>query len=477
MTKKSKKVGIIVPHRNRWDQLELFKKKIQIYFKRKEIDFELIIINQDDAKLFNRGMLLNIGFKYAQQLKCDYVVFHDVDMIPIHVDYEWSPYPVHLATSFKVKNGETPREIFDEYFGGVTLFPMDDFIKIDGYSNKYWGWGYEDNDLLYRCIQSKLNLDTLKIKNQGTKGCSLRFNGNDAYVKGLNLFDFNSPLTFFISFYSDDLVCNNEQDNDEFSVFSIPGYDFSISFNSFSRYNFCAFDVNKNVVYVNSTIKTNYNTNITVTLDTENKIITVYQDGLKIGDTIYRNNLHDYTKEKYFYLGVGNLSRKRDSKFFKGNINSFAVFNKILNDNEIKDISENHYFGLSQNFKSYGSDYSLSLYYDAKFIKNYKLIDISGNNNHGEIINCEIVEVDLPEYKKIKVPHRRDCQFMSLPHEENGFHNNKWKDKSTRWNQLRYYNEVTKNEELIKSDGLSTLEFIEYGKTYDNNVLMVNVGI
>jgi len=119
----------------------------------------------------------------------------------------------------------------------------------------------------------------------------------------------------------------------------------------------------------------------------------------------------------------------------------------------------------------------LSLYYDAKFIKNYKLIDISGNNNHGEIINCEIVEVDLPEYKKIKVPHRRDCQFMSLPHEENGFHNNKWKDKSTRWNQLRFYNEVTKNEELIKSDGLSTLEFIEYGKTYDNNVLMVNVGI
>jgi len=470
------KLGIIVPYRNRGEHLSQFLPAIKKYLSSTDIKYELIVVEQSDDKPFNRGKLLNIGVKRAIELGCKYVALHDVDMLPIDVDYSYVHRPTHIAYKF-ISEEKEKNIVFDEYFGGVTLFPMDDFIKIDGYSNKYWGWGYEDNDLLYRCIQSKLNLDTLKIKNQGTKGCSLRFNGNDAYVKGLNLFDFNSPLTFFISFYSDDLVCNNEQDNDEFSVFSIPGYDFSISFNSFSRYNFCAFDVNKNVVYVNSTIKTNYNTNITVTLDTENKIITVYQDGLKIGDTIYRNNLHDYTKEKYFYLGVGNLSRKRDSKFFKGNINSFAVFNKILNDNEIKDISENHYFGLSQNFKSYESDYSLSLYYDAKFIKNYKLIDISGNNNHGEIINCEIVEVDLPEYKKIKVPHRRDCQFMSLPHEENGFHNNKWKDKSTRWNQLRYYNEVTKNEELIKSDGLSTLEFIEYGKTYDNNVLMVNVGI
>ncbi len=30
------------------------------------------------------------------------------------------------------------------------------------------------------------------------------------------------------------------------------------------------------------------------------------------------------------------------------------------------------------------------LYYDAKFIKGYKLMDLSGNGNDGEIVNCEI---------------------------------------------------------------------------------------
>jgi RNase adaptor protein for sRNA GlmZ degradation len=106
MSKKSKKLGVIVPYRNRPEQLELFKKRITKYLNRHSIPFELIIVNQDDAKLFNRGMLLNIGFKYAEELDCDYVVFHDIDMIPLHVDYSYSDFPVHLATGFKENKDE-----------------------------------------------------------------------------------------------------------------------------------------------------------------------------------------------------------------------------------------------------------------------------------------------------------------------------------------------------------------------------------
>ena len=123
----AKKLGVIVPYRNRPEQLETFKKRLTRYLKRNDIPFELIIVNQDDAKLFNRGMLLNIGFKYAEKLGCDYVVFHDIDMIPVHVDYTYSNHPLHLATGFKENVGDKPREIFDEYFGGVTLFPIEDF--------------------------------------------------------------------------------------------------------------------------------------------------------------------------------------------------------------------------------------------------------------------------------------------------------------------------------------------------------------
>jgi TldD protein len=49
------------------------------------------------------------------------------------VDYSYSEFPLHLATGFILDEGEKEREIFDEYFGGVTLFPIEAFEKIDGY--------------------------------------------------------------------------------------------------------------------------------------------------------------------------------------------------------------------------------------------------------------------------------------------------------------------------------------------------------
>jgi predicted glycosyltransferase involved in capsule biosynthesis len=156
-----KKLGVIVPFRNRYEQIGIFMERIQEYLYEKGIPFELIIVKQDDAKLFNRGMLLNIGFKEALKLECDYVVFHDIDMLPIDVDYSYSDHPVHLATNFKDKK----RELFDTYFGGVTLFPINEFRRINGYSNKYWGWGYEDDDLLLRCV--KKNIEFKKISKKG----------------------------------------------------------------------------------------------------------------------------------------------------------------------------------------------------------------------------------------------------------------------------------------------------------------------
>ena len=94
------KLGVIVPYRNRYEQLITFKESITKYLESKNINFELIIVEQDNAKLFNRGMLLNIGFKYARKSGCNYVVFHDVDMIPLAVDYSYSKTPIHLATGF-----------------------------------------------------------------------------------------------------------------------------------------------------------------------------------------------------------------------------------------------------------------------------------------------------------------------------------------------------------------------------------------
>ena len=474
----NKKLGLIVPYRNREKHLKIFKEKIIKYLNARKIPYELIIVNQDNAKLFNRGMLLNIGFKIAEELNCDYVVFHDVDMIPERVDYTYSDIPLHLATNFKTNGNENKNELFEEYFGGVTMFTMDDFRKVDGYSNKYWGWGYEDTDLLHRCRKNNIKLDTWKIKNTGSNGTALKFNGINSYVKSLNTINLNNNTTIFISFYPSDNICNHEKDIDEYSVFSIPGYDTSISYNSFFRYNFCTFsEDDKTVFYSNSKIKPNYKTNITIRFDTTNNFINIFQDGELI-DTIYHfEKLIKYDKPSFFYLGVGDPNRENDQKYFKGNIDSFVVFNELLEDDEILEISKNKYFGLTQNFGNYRSSHTINTYYDSKFIKEYKLIDLSGNKNDGEIVNCEIVEQEFDEYKKIKIPHRKESTFKLLQHKENGFFNNKWKNQCTRWNQLRYINEVLNNDELIHNDGLSTLQFIEYGRTTDNNITEINVGL
>jgi hypothetical protein len=51
-----KKLGIIVPYRDRYEDLILFKKEITEYLKGKGILYELIIVEQDKAKTFNRGI-------------------------------------------------------------------------------------------------------------------------------------------------------------------------------------------------------------------------------------------------------------------------------------------------------------------------------------------------------------------------------------------------------------------------------------
>lgn len=468
-----KKLGIIVPFRNRYEHLLQFKRELTKYLNSKGYnDYVIIIVEQDDAKLFNRGMLLNIGFKEAKKQRCDYVVFHDVDMIPLDVDYSYSDIPIHLSTDFILQSGEKDRIIFDEYFGGVTLFPIDLFEKIDGYSNKYWGWGYEDNDLLLRCKEKFIPLQKLQIKNYKPKTKALKFNGVDAYVKVKNTIDYRSSFSIFISFYPDKIYLNHQKESDEFTAFSIPGYDFGISYTSFLRYNFCSFDSKLEPYYVNSNIKPNYKTNMVLTYDSLTNIIKVYQDGIFIGETGGFKKLFKYNTQPYFYLGVGDPNREGIPNFFKGYIDGFAQWDKVLSDSEISEI-----LNTTTKLNKISSSKSLNIYYDSNNIRYYKLTDLSGNENDGEIVNCEIVDLDISDYTEIQIPHRKKGLFKSLKHDENGFDGQRWKDKHTRYNQLRFNNEVCNHISLINKDGLSTLKYHLYGKTEENNIIHLNVGI
>jgi len=473
------KVGIIVPYRNRYKHLKKFVEHIVDYLCDKDINYKIIIVEQDDAKLFNRGMLLNIGYSFAKKIRCDYVVFHDIDMLPTEVDYSYSEYPIHLATEIIPEKNEKKRNLYDYYFGGVTLFPIDDFEKINGYSNKYWGWGFEDDDLLFRCKINDIVLQTKKIKNVSKNTKILKFNGVDSYIVSNNTIDLRRDFSITITFRPDTITLNKDKNSDEFTIFSIPGYDFAITYTSFNRYNFCVFDSDLNAIYLNSEIKPAYSTNITLVYDSIKRKIKMYQDGQLVGETsVIKQFYKEYTTEPNLYIGVGRPERDLIPNWFKGSFEYFAHYDTKLSNEAIIEIVNNTENLLNKNFGDYTYADNLKTYYDTTFIRDYKLIDLSPHNNIGNIINCEIADEEIISETETQIPYRRPSIFNSINHNHHGFIGNRWKDDNTRWNQLRFINEVCENPELTKTDGLSDLQFAVHRKEkLDKNVEMITVGI
>ena len=50
------------------------------------------------------------------------------------------------------------------FLGGVTMLTKQQFTKINGYSNLFWGWGGEDDDLFNRVKISKMNVTRYPLK-------------------------------------------------------------------------------------------------------------------------------------------------------------------------------------------------------------------------------------------------------------------------------------------------------------------------
>jgi len=456
------KLGIIIPYRDRLEQLELFKKSIKHYMVAKGIPFELIIVEQDWTKIFNRGKLLNIGYKVANSLLCDYVVFHDIDMIPLDVDYSYEEIPVHLATQ---------RLDFDEYFGGVTLFPSQLFEKINGFSNEYWGWGFEDDDLLYRCRANNIPLDTKTVGITSGYTSAIKFNGIDSYSQ--TPYEINSDkLTVSVTFEPQEILYDFEAYDDEYTVLSLPQLDLRISYDSYQRYKVVLKDVEDNIAHITSKKAFPYRTNLTVTIGRAERTLSLYQDGEHV-DTIKLKADFCDNRKKVLYLGCENLLSKR---FFKGTLYSAALFDRALTAEEIFSIAQNRYYTLLQDFDNYKSADNLTLYYDTKFIRQYKLINLV-NGQLGYMTKCEIVPCTFEDKTIITVPYRKTSEFKQMKHEENGFVNGGWKNIVTRYNQLRFNNEVMRGHTDIANDGLNNLKYKEFTRVRTGNETHLVVGL
>jgi hypothetical protein len=428
------KLGVIVPYRNRNEHLHKFKKSIVNYLESKNIDFVIIIVEQDNAKLFNRGKLCNIGFIESQKENCDYIVIHDVDMIPVDVDYSYSKVPVHLATD------NIP---FESYFGGMTLFPSNIFEKINGFSNLYWGWGFEDDDLRYRCIKNDIPFKNI-IGDTFVNEPLPIFNGVDAYAKIPNTINYNRNFKIELDINLDRVIYNVNSQFDIFPILTIEGYDFKLFYNSFNRFYLQLFDKKGNYYDTHSDIVTTSKNKILIEYNKKENTITFTLNGV-VNLIKLSYNIWNYSNTNDITIGADNTKEH----FFKGTINEL-----LLKQND----------EILTHYKNYN-------------ITEYRFTDTTGNKNNGKFFNVylDYFKPFVNHYSYI--PFRRNSKLLKLRHDDCGFNDGRWRDDNSRWNQLRYNNEVQFGYHDNIDDGLTTLQFKLHGKTKNDKITHLNVGI
>lgn len=444
------KLGIVVPYRDRPRQLSTFKKSISEYL---DIPFELIVVEQRGNKDFNRGTLLNLGFLEAEKLGCTYVAFHDIDMLPIEVDYSYSPYPVHLITELELPDSVS-RDLFDGYFGGVTIFPCNVFKQINGYSNKYYGWGFEDDDLFLRCLENNIKVNTIKIPQFSRNSVGLSFDGESSFVAIPNIIKSSRDFTIFTSFRYDSINRNPNNITDNNSIFSIPGFDTTLTVDSFFDIIFQFWKKNLDSVSINHKItpRGHFNVAVAVKVKAKTPEVSLYINGEYI-DRAFFDKLMPLHKQQYLYLGVGDPDREEKNNWFKGTIDRFAIFNKSLRYTDLKDLTKSDTLNL---FNTNMSEH-LSSYYEMLNVNGNILYDLKGKND-GYINNCK--QVYLPKTNELVkcYPLRRDGTFKVLEHKENGYKDGYWVNWASRVNQLQYLDKFYENRSGFTKDGLSKLK-------------------
>lgn len=158
---------IIIPYLNREDNLKDFLFNMHIFLRNQNLNsYQIIVAEQyvDDPTLpitFNKGRLYNMAYKFIldkygkSKIKC--LIFHDVDLLP---ESEYNFYecdrfgdaPRHLSFFIRSENSqdERAREEYEKnpyemLVGGVLLIKPKVFESMNGFSNRYWNWGGEDD--------------------------------------------------------------------------------------------------------------------------------------------------------------------------------------------------------------------------------------------------------------------------------------------------------------------------------------------
>ena len=144
--------------RDRGEQLATFLGHIHPFLARQQLHYRLYIINQAEGDKFNRAMLMNVGFREAlQDFNWDCFIFHDVDLLPEDDRnlYTCPDQPRHMSVAVDKFKYRLP---YKSIFGGVAAITRRHFKQLNGFSNMFWGWGGEDDDMSQRIKYQKLKV-------------------------------------------------------------------------------------------------------------------------------------------------------------------------------------------------------------------------------------------------------------------------------------------------------------------------------
>lgn len=135
-------------------------------FDLKKINIEFFIIEQsNDGQKFNIGKLKNVGFDLASQSqkKFEHYIFTDIDVIPdttlteYYITFPQNDGPMSLAMKgTRFTKREDKNQI--PFFGSSIKFSENQFKKLNGFPNNFWGWGREDHVIATRIKKNKMKL-------------------------------------------------------------------------------------------------------------------------------------------------------------------------------------------------------------------------------------------------------------------------------------------------------------------------------
>lgn len=458
------KLGVCVPYRNRESHLKEFSPAVHTFLRNRNIEHKIYFAHQCDDLLFNRGKMKNIAADIAFKDGCDYIVWHDIDMIPEDdsCDYSYnSDFPQHLAvrisqTDYKLK--------YEEYFGGAILFTKEQVEKTNGYSNDYWGWGMEDDDLFWRCyVNNLVNKNTIIPNKTFNIGI---FNGIDSFIEIpptrilKNFCNRSHTLSILVKANQKNevpvhLIGDENAKYWEYPIFRKPGYDYGISYNNSRAYTTMVWNYENQFNYMWMKRYENIWSWVTFKVDADNKRMHLYINGIESNASLgtgvvspmnYEGILKSYPASPYYIGTSPSVNYGEFHKFFKGEIADVRMYNRCLSQKEINNIP----------FEC--NTENLLLHYDFQYDEEF-IIDKSEYQNNGIMNNIFIKKDEKIELYNSAVPFRRDGKFRCLPHKTEGIVDGKWSSPTTFRNEKKYVLEMQQGKIDWKNDGMSNLTY------------------